>query len=56
MGMRWWIRGGSRDAPCPNFFNFYGHKQCVNAWIEAGADVKSEDEYGFMTLFIDVSV
>ena len=55
MRVRWWIQGGSRDAPCPNFFNLYaGHTQCVNAWIESGADVRSEDEYGFMTLFIAV--
>ena len=23
-----------------------GHEQCVNAWIEAGADVNSKDEKG----------
>ena len=30
------------------------HQQCVNAWIEAGADVNSEDVDGETALFIAI--
>ena len=32
-----------------------GHEQCVNAWIEAGADVNSRDEDGSTALFMAVA-
>ena len=32
-----------------------GHELCVNAWIEAGADVNSKDVYGYTALIIAAS-